>query len=497
MGLFMPDSQRSLSNSSGQALLITICIGLVLVIAMTVVVFVNQTGTLHHTATAQRGRGRSVAEEGISYAIQELSVSTATWQNALNGVFTNTDCNTGNDVLSPSGSHFQLYCSTGTTNNPNLQIYQVAVEAMTFMPGSGKATPARAMKAYLSQRTLGADLATGYHAAAALELVSKPNILGTLNVHWGPIICLDSFNTGAWDLPDVIDSERYPRKFSAGGLTCNPLGACAYSRSPNSAGSDQKEYWAFAPLNAPPPINESYYQTLAQNTVVPNPPYSLQTFLQNGTYVNIPANCPTVASCGYFVVPPGDTAVFGNGFTLSGGVTNAAIYVNGSTEFDKIAIDSAAFVINGAVTVTDTSGGNQPDLHVPYTAPLEYPYLSAGTPASMPCPGPVEPAPGDTLANGLPKYDCPSTSVFPGNVQFRGFLWAKGLMKVKTAGWTMVGALMVGDMSQPPGAGGQLEILAGNSLNLAYDDGIGRQVVQASNTSIRVEPDMIQNVSTF
>ena len=176
---------------------------------------------------------QAVSDEAITYAIQELSANSSFWTNALAGSFAGTDCNTGHDVNSPTGKyHYRIYCSTGTAGNSQLQIYQLVVTAVTMStPGiGGVETPLRATKAYISQRTLGADLSSGYHVAAAVQLVRQPSIQGSLNVHWGPILCLnqDTVST-AWSLADqadTIDSQRYPRKFSLGGIT-----GSAYSRS--------------------------------------------------------------------------------------------------------------------------------------------------------------------------------------------------------------------------------------------------------------------------
>jgi len=497
----MPNFQRVLSNRSGQTLLIAILLGIVLLIALAVVVFVNQVGTFHQSASAQRTNARAVAEEGIAFVTQELSVSSVTWQNALNGNFSGTDCNTGSDVTSPSGSNFKLYCSTGTAGNSNLQIYEVAVIAIAVSPVSanGRDVPLRAIKAYLSQRTLGVDLQTGIHAAAALQTVTSPSTSGTLNVHWGPIVCIDTNNLGAWTVPDPMDTSRYPRKFSLGGIT-----GAAYTRSGLTSGSgpvtDQKEYWAYAPAASSPWIDDATYQALASSTVVVTAPV-------NGAGLPIPraSNCaPSVPNCGYFQPTGTDIAIFsgaGAGFVVTGG-SSTVIYVNGPAEFDNIAVDSATFIVTGSLTVNNSATpAATVNLHVPVTAPSEYPYYPT-TPASWPCSGPSAPAPGDTVGS-QPAYDCPSSSVFTlpvansGTVQFRGFLWVKGTMTVNTSnGWNMAGSLMVGDPLSPPASRGSLSVLAGCTLNVAYDDVLNHliRVNPINGTSVKVEPDFIQDI---
>src|SRR5579862_5188590 len=163
----MSKPRRLFSDCSGQILLLEVLIGLVFVIGVTTVVFLNQVGTWHRSANTQRMQARSVAQEGIAYAIQELSASANTWNAALSGVYHGTfnglpvvtDCNTGNVVSGPAGGRFKLSCGVGAATYPNLQPYEVAVTVVASIPaGNGTDTPTRALRAYLSQRTLGTDL---------------------------------------------------------------------------------------------------------------------------------------------------------------------------------------------------------------------------------------------------------------------------------------------------------------------------------------------------
>lgn len=484
-------------NSSGQAVLLLITLLAILLVGLTAYFYSNQIGTLHQTASAQRTKGRSVAEDGIAYATQELSASMTTWQNALSGTFP-SDCNSGHDVVSPSGGRFQLHCSVGTAGNPGLQPYEIAVTAVASVRSTnGTDTPLRAMKAYVGQRTLGADLANNVHAAVALQLAAQPVVSGTLDVEWGPIVCLDlNSNTASpvpWSVPDVIDSGRYPRKFSVGGITSS---VSSYSRSGASPGagpySDQREYWAYAPQTDVPLINETYYINQAQMATNITPPKSFITGLPIAPSGCIGAGNTT---CGYFnlgppYVPAGDTAIFdggGTGYTVpAGGMNNEVIYVNGSAQFNKTAIDGATFIITGQLKITDASGGSPLTLNVPWSANLEYPYYPA-TPATWPC-------------QGQQGGTCLST----GNIQFRGFLYAKTNVMVNTVGWTMAGALLVGDMTAPLGTSGTLNIPgptgpSNASMTLYYDDGINHsiQVNPISSTFYKAEPDFIEDVTAF
>ncbi len=479
----MSAPRRTPLNSSGQALLITIAIIAVLTIGLAAVFFTSQTGTFHQNANTQRTKSQSAAEEGLADATQELSATLTRWQSALAGDFSGTDCNTHNVVKSPSGEHFTLYCSTGTTGNPNLQTYEVAVTAVASIPnGNGIEMSLRAMKAYLGQRTLGADSNAGIHAPAALQLARPPDVSGTLDVEWGPIACLEFSST--WSLPNALDSGRYPRKFSVGGITGG-----AYLRSAAGSNSDHKEYWAYTSQTDVPLIDETYYIQHAQlATGITPPKYA------DGVSLS-PIGCLPAGNttCGYFEVDPlrltGIIAIFDGpviGYTVAiPDVNISVIYVKGSAQFNKVAINGATFITTGALYLkgdaANAIGGTLRTLNVPISADLEYPYYPT-TPTSWPC---------QSLQGG--------TCVSAGNIQFRGFLYVKGYLKVNQPGWAMAGAILVGDPSAPLGTAGQLEIPNNDSLTLYYDDGINHSlhVNPIFGTSLKVVPDHVQDVTAF
>jgi len=310
-----------------------------------------------------------------------------------------------------------------------------------------------------------------------------------LKIHWGPIICLDGSSSTAWSMPNPIDAQRYPRKFSNGGLSGG-----TYTRAGLTPGlgpvSDQQEYWAYAAMTPPPIIDELTYIQLAKNESMSiTPPVSKIS----GSPIAATGCAGGNPNCGYFVTTTGDTAVFGSGYSLSGG---PVVYVEGSAEFGQIAIDSAAVIVTGALTVNNTSGGATLNLHVPSTAPSEYPYDAS----AQPCQGKE----GNTQADSVPLYDCASTTLFSDPIQFRGFLYVKGNFVVDAVGWSMVGALQVGDRGVLPGTGGVLVIpgptgATNASLNLVYDDAINHSIFvnPVSGTQIRVEPDLLQAIPTF
>ncbi len=462
------------SRQSGQVLLLSILLVSILLISLVVVFSFNQLSTLHLRSSTQGAQGQSVADAGIAYAIQQLSASSTTWSNALIGSYTGTACNTGDNISSPTRNyHYRLFCSTSTALYTDLQPYQVAVTAvmMSTTVAGGSDIPLRATRAYLSQRTLGLDSASGLHAAAAVQLVRRPDIQGSgvLNVHWGPLFCMNlEFDPEmSWTLMEPLDSQRYPRKFSVGGIF-----GTTYSRSGLSLNAgpmtDQQEYWAYLPQTAGPLIDEVSYKTAATQTTGVTSPVSRLT----GAAI-APTNC-LVANCGYFQPAPGDTAVFSSNYSLTGGT----LFVNGSAEFSDVTLDNVNVVITGALEVTGAAHGTQPTLRVPWSADAEYPYAIA----SWPCFG---------------QATCSYINVFPGDVQFRGFLYVKGFMTVSNStSWKLSGALWVGDPLARLGSSGRLIVYSGSTLTVAYDDRINHAILvnPLTGTVIKLVPDKLLDV---
>jgi hypothetical protein len=482
-------------------------LALVLFIALAAAFLSNQVATYHRAHSAQGIQARASANEGIALITQELSVSSHTWAAAINGVFNGpyfeqtgtsppflvqcfSDCNTGNNVVFPDGETFQIWCSTGVVGNPGLQPYQVAVRVVASgaSAAGGASNSKRAVKAYLSKRTIGVDTASGVHAGAALAL-AQGYVLGfgtapNATVHWGPILSLAQ-------TPLIVSGDsytnHYPRKFATGMIT-GGLGTSGLSNS--GLDSDQKEYWSNGDVTIPvfSYIDESSYIEQARGWT---------NNLPGGTGLNHYTNdCPGAnPSCGYFDPEDngGATEVFDAplpGYSFPPGPPRT-IYVKGNAEFKRLNVDGATIIITGNLTVSDSSGGQPMTLNVPVTAHSEYPFFP-----NWPC----------QLQEGA---TCSSGAVFPapGNVQFRGFLWVQGSMTLTfpntSAPWNMAGVLMVG--TNPPGTSAQTlspgVLITGNSaMYLAYDDAINHSILvqpvsgqPISGTAIKVEPDLIQD----
>lgn len=482
-------SHRHLGNTSGQILLMSVMLGSIIIMASTAIFFATQVGSRHRIASTQKTAGRGVLDEGLGYAIGQLSANQTRWTQALNGNFSGTDCNTGVAIDSPAGNSFKVYCSTGIASNPSIQPYQVAVRILALNPQTKN--PDIATRAYLSQRTLGADLASGLHMSAAVQLIRQPASPpeGSLNVDWGPIVCMDSSNPDSWVLPSPIDAKQYPRKVSAGGLTG------AVNRSGNVYGdgpkTDQKEYWAHSSMVSYPLIDEDYYMAAATNSIVNVGPV-------NGAGVPIPRfGCASGVNCAVFKPDPGDTAIFdasGSGYIPPQGVT---IVVLGSAEFKNSVFDVSAMIVTGDLSITQQGQGMSYGLHVPAKASLEYPY-TPDNPHIWPC----QDREGTLDSNGAPVNDCSTVEVFnSGRLHYRGFLYVKGNMALSptVSEYNLVGSLWVGDHEATAGSGGRLSLSAGSGLNVAYDDAINHAIKMnpISGETVLIVPDQIKPIPVF
>ena len=261
---------------------------------------------------------------------------------------------------------------------------------------------------------------TGVHAAAAVELVTAPQVsnLGNafFNVHWGPIVCLDSGASGGWlwGVNDPLDAYQYPRKFSVGPIFGNGT-INQYPRTNPGVLADHREYWSESPIQVPPLIDETnYYIPTAQAETAIQPPTIVSTNPLdplNGQHVPT-FGCTNGPSCGYFKVPnPSyESAEFTSPYAVSGNPKSdtTVIYVDGNAGFDDNAVfDGVTVIVTGQLNITENNGsGNAMDLKVPWNAHSEYPDYSTNPPPNpVPC-----------NANAIPTTTCNTAS----DAGFRG-----------------------------------------------------------------------------
>jgi len=170
----------------GQALLIAVMVLLLLLISIPAIIFMNQHATLHGVTSQKRLMGRTIAEEGVAFAIQQLtSQGSLVCTPALNF-----------DGIHPfpssqKGGYFTVLCTQGPVAGL-LQTYQ---DQLIVKPGAALdtlghliPTPGSSISTIVSQRTVGAKLPTGLSAPAALDMAQAPPLGG----HMG--------NSNAWDL---------------------------------------------------------------------------------------------------------------------------------------------------------------------------------------------------------------------------------------------------------------------------------------------------------
>jgi hypothetical protein len=410
-------------SESGQALLIAIFIGLLLLITIPVVVFVNTTGVLHHVASTNRDKGTAIAEEGIAYAQQLLSTSQANWNNYLTGALLPVECTNGQKVTGPDGGQFLLSCNTTDLRR---QAYEVYVKSTAYLPSPQGLKPTRAIEAFFSRKTVAATFPTGQTVAAALAVGQAPSG-GRLEVELGPIMCWDS---NIWTLDAGLNTLylQRPRKFAVSGITQRGTHVPPGTRP---AESDSKEFWTYTYPGFNPVIDLTTYETrAANNSVCTNP---------------APPNCTVLAhctpsapnNCDFINVGNADTAIFPNNFTVTCGVAPCAIYVKGNAKFQGFLVPSAMNTTNTMAIIVDATGFPTPptptltldtngDGVLPATTVWIPPTASADNPYNT-C---------------LPAQQCAGTTTNP--IDFQGFIYTNGNLAVTSAQpWTIDGVVRV------------------------------------------------------
>ncbi len=68
---------RSALGESGQTFLLAVLLFIVLITSIPVIIYVNQSSGKHQVMEQQKTKGRSVADEGVAYAVQQLSIATS------------------------------------------------------------------------------------------------------------------------------------------------------------------------------------------------------------------------------------------------------------------------------------------------------------------------------------------------------------------------------------------------------------------------------------
>lgn len=467
----------------GQALLIAILLGMVLIIAVPVVVFLTQIGGKHRLGSAKRMRASSVAEEGIVYAMQILSANRPIWEQALQNSYPTVPTT---PISAASGGQFTLQCAKGDLfgGKPyQVRVLSTALEPRTT-PGSNPGAAIRAVEAFISRKTMSAVLSDKLTAPAALTLLSTPTVAaaGGLTVQWGPVVCL---STSPWTLQDPLDAIHlpggvdrpgYPRKFSGGGITGATFHRIA-SDQEDSAHSDYKEYWAFASFTFPPLVDTTTYVARSTTTTnVPAPSACAGASCPSGlTQGGGPGAFP--ATAGFFTLNSDSTMTFDSSFILNN--SSAVIVVNGNARFVDLNLDfsSGAFIVNGNLILdgVTTGAGSVLTLNVPPQASLEYAYWPASPPWPCQYAGPT----------------CASNVVGGGSgrIHFRGFLRVTGNVYVVGNGWQVAGSMLVGDYSTQDG---RLIVNSGGSLTIYYDDQVNRLIetnpLQLQVDSMRAAP---------
>jgi hypothetical protein len=447
-------------SHSGQMMLIMGFLVLIIMLTIPPLIFRHmQTGKSGNQAQQLLEAG-ALGEEGIVYAMNALSDATV-WQNALAGQFP-TVCSSTFDGT--KGYQFRIQCSVGEADMTG---YQVKIKSTALARLTH--APTRTLQALVSHKTMGTTLRTKVSGAAALELLQTPVVNGALIVHWGPIVLMD---TNTWTLNGAMDQYRFPRKFSQGGIagSYSESNVIVYPRSPTFTPptSDNSEYWAFSQLGVVPPIDEAVYQTSATLSQVVLPGSASATPFGTGNLSTVPTTSSATFDSVAGYVSAASTNVY---------------FVNGNARFGRLALDlknRGGVVVTGNLELADnTSGGSAlglaGSLRVPPYALIEYPYDTTRAPCIDS--QHVPPAGGGS---------CSSTQAIAtsGKFQYRGFLYVKGDLIVKTGtNWVLVGAVRVD---------GRLIVEPNATLTLYYDDLINHSI-QTQSSELQI--DNIRDIS--
>jgi hypothetical protein len=431
-------------NQSGQVLVLSAFILIIMLIVIPIMVFVNAMATRHGTQSQAALKGRVIAQEGAAFAIQQLKAS-----GSLNCQGHSFD---GVAVFqSAQGGAYTIHCINGPLDG-QLQSYQ---DLLTVRPlnTQGQFISGSPIASTVSPLTIGARLPTGYTASAALEVMHVPNEAAgaELDVELGPIVSRDS---STWTLDALEDTSRRPRKFSSGCIAQRNSN-CA---SPTSPFTDQREYWDLTSPGFAAVIDTASYRTIAQDPTVSicsRPTCS-------GGCSGGPLITATPSGSCYFQVAKGDSAIFDIGWTGPG--ANGVIYVDGGgdvvlNQIKIILANNSAFIVDGGGRLTlgdnhDTAGPYaSPAIPLPPTAAKDDPYGTCGG---------VSPCNGTTTRN----------------LDFQGFLYATGDLEVAQATyWTLDGVVRVeGTLS-----------LAGNAnVLLFYNDTVNHSI-RTTNFEIQMD----------
>jgi hypothetical protein len=477
-------------RESGQALMIGVLLFLALLMTIPAVIYLNNRGMRDSVKSNQKFKARAIADEGIAFAMQQLSQPN-NWP-YLGGQGTTTGLPAGGDVQSTQGNYFFsiTYSSTSEIVNyasATLRSYQVGILS-TPKDARGVKIPGSSVFAVVSRLTVGVKLPTGFGAGAALKLNAPPTPGEIFNVNWGPIVLTTADPWPVTDFPDsptpnfdwdtLMDSQGYPRKFSTG-----PIGGTSRTRSPNPDSdlkTDQKEYWANTAVGFSPVVDLSSYtsQALMQN----NFGTGFRPRLRDaggtvGAEIMQPTSGTTpclsgVPDCGYFIVPGvGNEAFFDHPtvrYLLPS--NNSVLYIEGNAAFRNVFMDVSqrgAIIVTGNLTLDNKTLPSTalPNYVIPPTAPLEYPFHPplTGTPIW----------PNRGFQGRLPPT--------PNSGHVHGFIYVGGDLRVlrnDATGdmdgfgqpfkvWTLSGTVMVE---------GNLRMINGGGLAVWYDDVVNHNI---------------------
>jgi hypothetical protein len=430
-----------MKNARGQMLIVAVLLFLVILLAVPIMVFINRHATLHGIFSLKNWKGRSVAEAGIAYGLQQLSKPGTGPTSLPNWPFLGGTLPANGQVASAEGGIFSISYSAPPATG--LQPYQVGILSKP-LDNRGKVIPGASIFATVSQRTVGVKLPTGLSANSALDLMNVPqeNQGATLRVEFGPIVVRD---THTWILDDWNNKcqNRRPRKFAAGAIVPR-------IDSLDPPNTDQKEYWAFTSAGIPLVIDTGTYVQRAQASTCPQPS------CVGGSCVANPAG-----SCYFPSVSPGTATWTGTSINFTD--SNQAIYIAGNVQLDNVTINllSGALVTTGNLILgnnlcTWPSNANKPCPASGY-APVTW----------------IRVPPTTSREDGYCVCSEPMcVGYITRHIDFGGFMYVGGnLSTLDSTNWTLQGVVRVDNT---------LSLGTNSSLDVFFNDVVSRNIVTST-----------------
>ncbi len=222
-----------MKNRSGQLLIASIVILLVLAIILPALVMYTQNESKWTVKEQRSTKSYQLAESAVEQGYQKLLVSTGTWATVQGGTPV-SGYNFDSSYTGVTGGNYQIRLAAGPSAN------QITIT------GVGKANSPSGNADVRSIKVIYTNGSAATNSISAGKLVT---IGGSVNVEWGAVLSYTSIDPAG---------REYPRFYSAGSIV-------GYDENPVAPNSDNLSYWAYdSTLPSQPQVNLPFYKSQAQ-----------------------------------------------------------------------------------------------------------------------------------------------------------------------------------------------------------------------------------------